>query len=146
MNLLEKALDVAYRVHKGQKDKYGMPYLLHPIRVMQRVENETEQCAALLHDVVEDSPTTLDDLREEGFPERVVELVDLLSRREDESYAEYIARLEHDAGARRLKLADLEDNMDMRRVNDFGDRDKERMARYHTYWKRLKKRSRQEND
>src|SRR5262249_4397457 len=96
----------------------------------QKMKTEPEMMAAVLHDVVEDTPTTLDDLRREGFPQAVVEAVDCLTRREDESYDEFIARIKPNALARRVKIADLEDNMDLSRIPHPTDKDLARIERY----------------
>lgn len=92
MSALEKAIAIAVRAHEGQKDKAGAPYVLHPIRLMVRMDSELEMTAAVLHDVVEDSAWTLELLRAEGFSEEVLEVVDHLTRREGESYDDYVAR------------------------------------------------------
>lgn len=86
MDLLGKALEIALKAHRGQRDKAGAPYILHPLRVMLRMEGPLVMIAALVHDVVEDSATTLDDLRASDIPEQVIEAMDALSRRSGESY------------------------------------------------------------
>jgi len=94
MPTLERALEIAADAHRGQVDKAGEPYLLHPLRVMLRLAGEQERIVALLHDVVEDAPAwTLDRLRAEGFPEEVVLAVDRLTRREGEPYEALIQRI-----------------------------------------------------
>ena len=112
MATLERAMAIAAAAHRGQCDKAGEPYLLHPIRVMLRVSGHDERLVALLHDVVEDSPWTLEQLRAEGFPEAVILAVDRVTRREGEPYQAVIERAGADPLARRVKLADLEDNID----------------------------------
>jgi (p)ppGpp synthase/HD superfamily hydrolase len=134
---IEDAIALAVRAHRGQKDRAGAPYILHPLRMMFRVETDAEKMAAVLHDVVEDTDWTLDDLRAEGFPEEVVAAVDHLSRREDESYEEFVERAAAHPVARRVKIADLEDNMDVRRMGAVTDRDVERLTRYHRAWRSL---------
>lgn len=139
ITLLEKAILLAMRAHAGQKDKAGGPYLLHPLRVMLGVEGDEARQAAVLHDVVEDTPITLEVLRQEGFSEAVVTAVDALSRRPEEKYAAFIQRLKGNPLARRVKLADLADNMDLRRLSPpFSQRDLERMERYRRAWTELK--------
>ncbi len=132
-----QALELATRVHQNQVDRYGKPYLLHVVRVASRFPDEDDQAAALLHDVVEDSDMTLDGLRAEGFPEEVVHAVDCLTKREGESWPDYIARVEGDARAVRIKLADLEDNMDLRRYPEVKPEDLERINRYLYAYQRL---------
>lgn len=127
---LEDAIALAAQAHKGQRDKAGAPYILHPIRVMLRVESEEERLTAILHDVVEDSPYTVEQLRELGYPAAVVAAVDRLSRREGETYDEFIERIAPDPLARRVKIADLEDNIDLTRIKDPQQRDYDRLARY----------------
>lgn len=138
MATLEQAILLAVQAHYGQLDRYGRPYILHPLRVMQRMETEAEMTAAILHDIVEDTPYTLDDLRALGYAEEVVAAVDHLSRREGETYEAYIERLRPHPMARRIKLADLEDNMDLRRLNTIGEKDVERLRRYRQAWERLR--------
>lgn len=116
MSTLERAIVIAAEAHAGQTDKAGEPYVLHPLRVMQRVEREAARIAAVLHDVVEDTPWTLDGLAAEGFREEVVSAVDALTRREGEIYLDFCRRAAEDPVARLVKLADLEDNLDPARV------------------------------
>jgi (p)ppGpp synthase/HD superfamily hydrolase len=134
---LETAIGIAVQAHWGQKDRGGAPYILHPLRMMFRVQTEAERMAAVLHDVVEDTDWTLDALREQGFPDEVVTAVDHLTRREDESYDEFVTRAAAHPVARRVKLADLEDNMDVRRTGTLGEGDVERLGRYLRAWRRL---------
>jgi HD domain len=107
---IEKALQIAAKAHEGQKDKEGLPYILHPLRVMQRVQGEEAMIVGVLHDVIEDTSVTADDLRHAGFSEKVVAAVLLVTHRKDESYADYVVRCKGNDIARRVKLADLEDN------------------------------------
>jgi (p)ppGpp synthase/HD superfamily hydrolase len=137
MSLLEQAITLAVRVHAGQKDRYGEPYILHPLRVMCRMTTDTERVAAVLHDVVEDSPLSLDDLHVQGFPRDVVEIVDHLTKREGESYEQLIGRAASHPVALRVKMADLEDNMDVRRLRCVTSADAERLERYRAAWHRL---------
>jgi (p)ppGpp synthase/HD superfamily hydrolase len=105
---------------------------------MLRMETEEQMMTAVLHDVVEDSHWTLIDLQREGFPEQVIEAVDHLSRRDSETYDEFIDRIKGSMLAIKVKLADLEDNMDLKRVNKITDKEKERMMKYHAAWCDLK--------
>ncbi len=138
MATLEDALALAAQAHRGQRDKAGQPYILHPLRVMARLTTETERVVALLHDVVEDTPYTLERLRELGYGEDVLEALARLTRRADEDYAAFIERVRPHPLARRVKLADLEDNMDVRRLLAVTPRDAERLARYRAAWSRLR--------
>jgi (p)ppGpp synthase/HD superfamily hydrolase len=134
---IEEAIRIAVEAHRGQKDRAGAPYILHPLRMMFRMQTDAERMAAVLHDVVEDTGWTLDDLRAQGFAAEVVEAVDHLTRREGESYDEFVERAARHPVARRVKIADLEDNMDVRRTGEVTQQDTERLTRYHRAWRRL---------
>jgi len=135
MPTIEDAILFATEVHRGQVDKAGNPYILHPIRVMMRMTSPEARIVAILHDTIEDSDHTLDDLRELGYDEPIIAAVDAISRREDESYEEFIQRLKPNPLARRVKLGDLLDNMDLRRANPVvAEKDAERLARYQRAW------------
>ena len=138
MSTLDKAVAIAVDAHTGQVDKYGQPYILHPVRVMSRVESPDEKIVAILHDVVEDSDRTLDDLRKEGFADDIINAIGLLTKGADEAYTDYVSRLAHNRLARRVKLADLEDNMDLRRISALTDNDSKRLQRYHWAWQFLR--------
>ena len=134
---LEEAIGIAVEAHRGQTDRAGAPYILHPLRMMFAVQTDAERMAAVLHDVVEDTDWTLDALRERGFPEQVVAAVDNLTRREGESYEEFVRRAAMHPVARRVKVADLEDNMDVRRIGSVSPEDTERLTKYHRAWRLL---------
>jgi (p)ppGpp synthase/HD superfamily hydrolase len=138
MPTLEDAITLAVEAHHGHRDKAGQPYILHPLRVMFRLEGETERIVGVLHDVVEDSHYTLDDLRQMGYSEKIVEAIDHLSRRENETYEELVKRAAAHPLSRMVKLADLEDNMDIRRYPALDDKILEHLARYHRAWRKLK--------
>ena len=107
---IEKALQIAARAHEGQKDKEGLPYILHPLRVMMGVEGEEVQIVAVLHDVIEDTSVPAEDLREVGFSEEVIAAVLCVTHPKDEPYVDYVVRCKANEIARRVKLADLADN------------------------------------
>lgn len=107
---------MAAKAHEGQRDKEGLPYILHPLRVMLRVEGAEAQIVAILHDVVEDTPVTPDDLRAAGFSETIIAAVGCVTHGKDESYADYVVRCKQNAIARCVKLADLEDNSRLERT------------------------------
>ena len=130
MGTLERALALAAAAHAGQKDKAKQPYILHPIRVMLNVRTEQERMAALLHDVVEDSDTTFEDLRREGFPEDVIEAVRALTRQDGESREAAARRAVTNPIARAVKLADVADNMDLGRIPNPTEADFERLEEY----------------
>lgn len=128
--LTKKAMEICYRAHAGQLDKGGMPYVFHPIHVAEQMEDEYSTCAALLHDAVEDGGIELSELYEADFPEEIVRTVDILTRREDEPYMEYIERLKENSLAVKVKLADLNHNSDMSRLNIITKWDMERKEKY----------------
>ncbi len=135
--LLEKAIGLAVKAHQGQRDRYGAPYILHPLRVMARIEDVQGKVLAILHDVVEDTQWTLPALRAEGFPEPILHSLDCLTKREGEEYDEFVKRSASDPLALRVKLADLEDNMDVRRLPEITEQDRARLQKYLGAWKRL---------
>ena len=110
MATIERALQIAAKAHEGQRDKEGLPYILHPVRVMMAVEGEEAQIVAVLHDVIEDTSVTADDLREAGFSETLIAAVVCVTHGKDEPYADYVVRCNGNETARRVKLADLQDN------------------------------------
>lgn len=130
MSTIERAIQIAAEAHAGQVDKAGAPYVLHPIRVMLRMKTNDERIVAVLHDVVEDSLWTLDLLRAEGFSEGVVRAIDSVTRRDSETYEDFVLRAGLDSIGRRVKLADLEDNCDLGRIAAPTEKDHERIARY----------------
>ena len=129
---LERAITIAAEAHAGQKDRAGAPYILHPIRLMIQMDSENAMMAAVLHDVVENSVWTLDDLRKEGFSNEVLNAVDSLTHRdkEGEDYWDYIQRAKSDPIAIKVKLADLEDNLNPDRLNEITEKDEKRFDRY----------------
>ncbi|MBK9749239.1 MAG: GTP pyrophosphokinase [Anaerolineae bacterium] len=135
MPTIEEAIIWATEVHRGQVDKAGNPYILHPLRVMLRMTSAEARFVAILHDTIEDSDHTLDDLRALGYSETIIAAVDAITRRDDETYEEFILRLKPNPLARAVKLADLLDNMDLRRANPVvAEKDAERLARYQRAW------------
>lgn len=129
-NTIERALTVALSAHRGQVDKAGAPYILHPLRLMAQMDTESEQLTALLHDVVEDSDYTLEDLRLEGVPGDVLEALKLLTHQQGEAYDGYIKRIKGNPLARKVKLADLADNMRLERIPNPTPQDLERLEKY----------------
>lgn len=127
---LTKAIMLAAQYHEGQTDKGGNPYVFHPLRLMLKAYGETEQIVAVLHDTIEDTELTLPLLREAGFSETIVEAVDALSRRKKESYEDFILRIKDNPLARRVKVYDLQDNMDLTRIKKRTEKDKERLKKY----------------
>ena len=128
---IERAIQIAVAAHAGIKDKGGKPYILHPIKVMMRVETEEEQIVAILHDVVEDTDWTFDALRNEGFSETVIEALETVTKQsEDEDYEDFIKRsLRNDIG-RKVKIADLLENLDVTRIGELSEKDIKRINKY----------------
>ena len=136
--LLERAIAIALRAHQGQTDRSGNPYILHPLHLMDQMDSEFERMAAVLHDVVEDTEVTLADLEAAGFPQQVTEAVRLLTHDKSAvSYQEYVRRLRHNDLARKIKLADLEHNMDIRRTVPVEEGDLPRLRKYQEAWRAL---------
>ena len=138
MPTLEDAILLAAEAHRGQTEKAGNPYILHPLRVMFRLESENDRIVGVLHDVIEDTHYTLKDLRAKGYPEQLLQALGCLTRRETETYEEFITRVRTNPLATRVKLADLEDNMDVRRLPALNEKDAERLRKYLNAWTLLK--------
>lgn len=136
---LEDAIWLAVQAHRGQVDKAGSPYVLHALRVMLRLDGEAARIAGVLHDVIEDTDCTLDQLRELGYSPAVLDALDRLTHRPGDAYDAYIDRVEASPLARAVKLADLEDNLDVRRLPEVTPRDAERLTRYRRVWDRLRR-------
>ncbi len=128
--LTKKAVLTAFRAHEGQKDRSGLPYVLHPVHLAEQMTTEDACVVALLHDVLEDSELTVSDLREVGFTEEQLEAVELLTRREGMDYTDYVRRLKDNPLARTVKLADLAHNMDRTRLPEWTEKDEERYRKY----------------
>lgn len=130
MSTLEQAIAIAARAHAGQFDKAGQPYILHPLRVMLRVQGRDERVVAVLHDVIEDTPVTLHDLRAAGFSDRILAAVTALTKRPGETRLQAAARAVVDPVARAVKLADNAENMDLSRISEPTERDFARLKEY----------------
>lgn len=130
MNILEKAIQIAVNAHLGQTDKGGSPYILHPLRVMHKLESEDEKIVAVLHDVIEDTDITYDDLLKEGFSHKIFEAVRALTRQDNETYMEFIDRCKGNDLARKVKIQDIYDNLDLSRIKNPTDEDYSRQKRY----------------
>lgn len=127
--MLNKALLLSYEAHKDQVDKAGLPYFLHPIFVALNMETVEQKTVALLHDVVEDTDITLEDLRKEGFPDEIIEAVDAITKTEDD-YEKYIQRVKTNALATAVKIADLKHNSDLSRLKTVTEKDLKRLEKY----------------
>ena len=120
-----KAMNLAYAAHHGQFDKGGVPYIFHPIHLAEGMDDEISTCVALLHDTVEDTDVTLEQLAQ-GFPVEVVEAVALLTHAEEVEYFDYIRIIKTNPVAVKVKLADLAHNGDPRRISNQGNAEKRR--------------------
>lgn len=132
MATLERAIALAAQAHEGQVDKAGAPYILHPLRMMLSVDTPEARVAAVLHDVVEDTPVSLEELRAEGFSEAVIGAVEALTKRpeEEDDYDAFIRRVAPNPLARQVKLADLRDNCDVSRIAQPTEKDRRRIEKY----------------
>jgi guanosine-3',5'-bis(diphosphate) 3'-pyrophosphohydrolase len=130
MSTLERAIELAARAHAGQRDKGDQPYILHPLRVMQAVSGEAERIAAVLHDIVEDTSVSFDDLLAEGFSVEVVDAVRALTKFDGETREQAAQRIVRNPIARTVKLADIADNMDLSRIPNPTGRDFDRLREY----------------
>lgn len=128
--LLSKAITIALRAHEGQVDKAGRPYASHIMRVTEMCNTLDEKITGALHDIVEDTQWTFEMLFDEGFPKHIVDAVECLTRREGEDYFDYISRVKENELASRVKINDLNDNMDPRRCEELSDLNIERLSRY----------------
>ena len=136
MSTLSRAIEIALGAHKGQKDKSGVEYILHPLRVMERGETEVEKICGVLHDVVEDSDWTFEALKNEGFSVEVISVLRCVTKKsEDEDYDKFIERVTQNPIAVRVKINDLLDNMDMTRFKELSEWDLKRLNKYlKAYW------------
>ncbi len=129
-DLTRKAITVAYNAHQGQLDRAGLPYILHPLHVAEQMKDEDTCVVALLHDVIEDTDLTLENLREYGFTEAQIEGVRVMTREEDEDYFEYIRSVKTNPLALAVKLEDLKHNSDVTRIIEITDKDLQRLEKY----------------
>lgn len=130
MSTLERAIEIAAAAHAGQIDKGGMPYILHPIRVMLRASTDAERITAVLHDVVEDTTVTLQQLIQEGFSPDVILAIEALTKEPGESRLQAAMRAAINPIARIVKLADNAENMDISRIKNLTQKDFERIKEY----------------
>lgn len=130
MAYLENALAIALKAHAGQVDKAGAPYILHPLRVMMAMTTDAERAAAVLHDVIEDSPWTAADLSDAGMPAEVVDAVVAVTKVKPCVYEDYLAQVKRNPIARTVTIADLWDNLNLDRLPEVTDTDLAREAKY----------------
>jgi len=137
MSTLARAIEIAVIAHKGQKDKTGADYILHPLRVMGKGKTETEKICGVLHDVVEDSNWSFESLGKEGFSTEVISILRCVTKEsEDENYDIFINRIIQNPIAITVKINDLLDNMDITRFKQLNEKDLNRLNKYlKAYWK-----------
>lgn len=128
--LTKKAMKLCFEAHKEQVDKSGLPYVFHPFHVAEQMTDEITTAIALLHDVVEDTDYTLQDLIDMGFPREVTDALALLTHEEGVPYLEYVAGIKADPAARAVKLADLAHNSDSTRLDSVDEKALERIEKY----------------
>ena len=126
----EKAYEIAKKAHLGQIDKAGEDYIKHPEKVASFVSSDEEKSVAYLHDVIEDTELTLEDLREYGFSEEVLEAVDVITKKKGQDYQTYLNSVKENKLARVVKLADLRHNSDLTRLINITEKDIERKEKY----------------
>ena len=124
-----RAMEIAYAAHRGQVDKAGVPYIYHPIHLAKQMETEEECIVALLHDVVEDTAVTIEQLEKE-FSETVIQALILLAHDDSVEYMEYIKRIKPNPLAKKVKKADLKHNSDLERLPKITEKDKKRQVKY----------------
>ena len=138
MSTLERAIQIATEAHKGQFDKAGREYIGHPIRVMEMGKTEDEKIVGVLHDVIEDTDWTFERLEAEGFSQEVINALRCVTKTsENENYDEFIDRVKKNPLAASVKINDLTDNMDIRRLPYLSDKDVKRLKKYLKAYKRL---------
>ena len=138
MSTLQRAIEIATQAHQGQFDKSGKDYIGHPLRVMEMGRTEEEKIAGVLHDVVEDSDWTFDALEAEGFSQEIIAALKCVTKlSENENYDDFIERVKKNPLAVAVKINDLTDNMDIRRLPYLSDKDIKRLKKYLKAYKKL---------
>lgn len=128
--LTKKAILIAYKAHKDQLDKSGMPYILHPFHLAEQMKDEKTTIIALLHDTIEDTDVTFDDLLKEGFGEDIIASLKLLTHEKSVPYMEYVKKIKSDKDATEVKKADLKHNSDLSRLSTITEKDLQRVEKY----------------
>ena len=138
MNSLQRAIEIATEAHKGQFDKSGKDYIGHPLRVMEMGKNEEERIVGVLHDVIEDTPWSFEMLEAEGFSSEIIAALKCVTKiSENENYDDFIERVKKNPLAVAVKINDLTDNMDIRRLPYLSDKDVKRLKKYLKAYKKL---------
>ena len=130
MNQVEMALQLAAKAHKGQYDKAGKDYIEHPKAVAAMLESQEEKTVAYLHDVIEDTYVTLEDLKKMGFSDKVISAIDAITKRDNEDYEEYIKRVSANDLAKKVKLCDMYHNSGITRYDNPSLEEEKRCAKY----------------
>lgn len=128
--LLKLAHEICLEAHQGQTDKVGMPYHLHPERVAARCTTDAERIVALLHDTIEDTDVTPEYLLGRGFPQYIIDAILSVTKRDGETYEDFVARAKQNPTGHMVKIHDLEDNMDIRRLDEISDESVTRLRKY----------------
>ena len=128
--MTKRALSLCFEAHKEQKDKSGLPYVFHPFHLAEQMEDEETTVVALLHDVIEDTEYTIEDLQKAGFSQSVISAIALMTHDPQVPYMEYVRAIKSNPTARAVKLADLRHNSDMTRLDIITQRDEERAQKY----------------
>lgn len=128
-NNTRKAINIAYKAHENQKDKFGIPYIFHPTHLAEQMTKEEECIVAMLHDVVEDTPMTFEELAKD-FSDEIIEALKLLTHDKSVDYMKYIKEISKNALATKVKKADLNHNLDQTRLSMLTEEDRLRMKKY----------------
>ena len=128
--LTKKAMKIAFEAHKNQTDKNGIPYIYHPVHLAEQMDSENTICVALLHDVVEDTSMTFEDLQAEGFSPEIIDALKLLTHDDAVPYMEYVKEIRKNPIATKVKLADLRHNSDLTRLDEVNEKALKRVEKY----------------
>lgn len=129
-DLTKKALKISFNAHKNQVDKSGMPYVFHPFHLAEQMDDEYSVCVALLHDVVEDTDITVEELITKGFPKEVINAIELMTHSDSVPYLDYVKAIKNNPIACKVKLADLKHNSDLSRLDKIDDKALKRAEKY----------------
>ena len=129
--ILEATIRLAVSAHAGQMDKGGNPYILHPLHIMDQMDTPDEKCVAVLHDTIEDTSITVETLEANGIPEDIISDVVLLTKKDGQTYEEYIMQIKGSSRATKVKLADMRHNSDLTRMHILEEKHLKMIAKYH---------------
>ncbi len=128
--LTKKAMKISFKAHKNQTDKNGMPYIFHPIHLAEQMTDEKTICVALLHDVVEDTDITFEELENEGFSEDIIDALKLMTHDDSVPYMDYVKEIKTNRIATTVKIADLKHNSDLTRLDIVDEKAIKRVEKY----------------